>query len=248
MLRLFVLLLLVSLSSALNWFHHESEPDDSLLQKAKDTASSVKESIQDTASSLKEGIQDASKRATASSSSSSLFRPYNAFAEWWEQGSRAWPHSIANWGQFRTFPNEYVIYLDIPGIPKEELEVRVRGRKLRVRGSHGTCVAGSGEIDRYCLERQVERTFTLPEDVVVDQVDALLKDGMLMIKLPRLQDDEESESEDEAEGGDAGTSSKLLFGVKKLRGKKIGVKDYKPTWRERAREASEAVQHAFVRK
>ncbi len=241
MLRLYLLVLLVSAVCALNWFHHEAEEnkDDSLLQKAKDTASSVKESIQDTASSVKESLQDASKR----SSSSPLFHPYSAFAEWWEQGSRAWPHSIANWGQFRTFPNEYVIYLDIPGIPKEELEIRARGRKLRVRGSHGTCVAGSGEIDRYCLERQVERTFTLPEDVIVDQVDALLKDGMLMIKLPRLQD-EETESEVEAEA-DAGSK---LYGVKKLRGKKIGVKDYKPSWKERAKEASEAVQHAFARK
>lgn len=231
--RLYLLLLLLSSISALNWFHHESE-NDSLVQKAKETASAVKESLKDTASSVKESFQDATKQH------SSLFHPYAAFADWWDQSNRAWPHSIANWGQFRSFPNEYVIYLDIPGIPKEELELRVRGRKLRVRGTHGTCVAGSGEIDRYCLERQVERTFTLPEDVVVDQVDVLLKDGMLMIKLPRLQD-EESETETEVEGD----AASRLFGAKKLKGKRIGVKDYKPTWRERAKEASEAVQQVF---
>lgn len=234
-----LLLLAVTTTAGLNWFQHDSaDNDSSLLQKAKDTASAVKDSLHDTASAVKDSFQDPSRHA------SSLLHPYNAFAEWWEQSSRTWPHSIANWGQLRSFPNEHVIYLDVPGIPKEELQVRVRGRRLRVRGTHGTCVAGSGEIDRYCLERQVERTFAIPDDVVVDQIDALLKDGMLMIKLPRLQD-EESETETDTVAGTAGSGSSAFGSRKRLRGKRIGVRDYKPTWKERARDASEAVQHAF---
>lgn len=236
-LYLFYLLLLLEFGFCfgLNWFQHSTEEqDESLLKKAKDTTTKAKETIQDTASSVKESLKETGKRA-----SSSLFHPYNTFADWWDNPSKMWPHAVANWGQFRSFPNEYVIYLDVPGIPKEELEVRIKGRRLRVRGTHGTCVAGGGEIDRYCLERQVERSFTLSDDVVIDHVDALLKDGMLMIKLPRLQD-ETSESEEDFATGSSITG-------KKLRGKRIGVKDYRPTWRERAKEASEAVQHAFHR-
>lgn len=237
-LYLFYLLLLLEFGFCfgLNWFQHSAEEqDDSLLKKAKDTATKAKETIQDTASSVKESLKETGKRAA----SSSLFYPYNTFADWWDNPSKMWPHAVANWGQFRSFPNEYVIYLDVPGIPKEELEVRIKGRRLRVRGTHGTCVAGGSEIDRYCLERQVERSFSLPDDVVIDHVDALLKDGMLMIKLPRLQD-ETSESEEDF------TTGSTIMG-RKLRGKRVGVKDYRPTWRERAKEATEAVQHALHR-
>ena len=119
----------------------------------------------------------------------------------------------------------------------------VRGHRLRVHGTHGTCLAGTGEIDRFCLERQVDRSFSIPEDVVLDHIEGLLKDGVLMIKLPRLQDeDDEDDEEGEGESGFSG-----IFGGKptKLKGKKINVKDYKPTWRERAREASEAVKDTF---
>ena len=255
---------------ALNWFHDDSEvpekgkvvdekqQDESLFEKAKHGAKTVVENVASGGKKAKESIEDTGKKAASTISQTyheNIAKPLRHWTHsnrdedlwstpWshWFDSSRPWTHSIASLGQFRTFPNEYIVYLDMPGVPKEEIEIFVRGHRLRVHGTHGTCLAGTGEIDRFCLERQVDRSFTIPEDVVLDHIEGLLKDGVLMLKLPRLQDEDSSDEGEDEEGGVTG-----IFGGKKskLKGKKILVKDYKPTWRERAREASEAVKDTF---
>lgn len=254
---------------ALNWFHDtddtelvekgnvDQKHDESLFEKAKHGAKSVVENVASGGKKVKESIEDTGKKAASTISHEYHENIANPLRHWthsnrdddlwsapwshWFDSSRPWTHSVASLGQFRTFPNEYIVYLDMPGVPKEEIEIFVRGHRLRVHGTHGTCLAGTGEIDRFCLERQVDRSFSIPEDVVLEHVEALLKDGVLMLKLPRLQDEDDDE-EDEEEVGITG-----IFGGKrtKLKGKKVQVKDYKPTWRERAREAGEAVKDTF---
>lgn len=259
---------------ALNWFHDsddtelfekgnvDAKQDESLLEKAKHGAKSVVENVasggkkaKESIEEMKESIEDTGRKAASTLSQKyqeNIAKPLRHWVNrdeeslfpWghWFDSSRPWTHAVASLGQFRTYPNEYIVYLDMPGVPKEEIEMFVRGHRLRVHGTHGTCLSGTGEIDRFCLERQVDRSFSIPEDVVLDHIEGLLKDGVLMIKLPRLQDEDEDEEDDEEEGG---ISS--VFGGKKtkLKGKRIGVKDYKPTWRERAREAGEAVKDTF---
>lgn len=254
---------------ALNWFHdtddtellekgNVDQKDETLFEKAKHGAKHAKNTIEDTGKKMKDSIEDTGKKAASTISQKyhdNIAKPLSHLVHnrdeelfpWghWFDSSRPWTHSIASLGQFRTFPNEYIVYLDMPGVPKEEIEMFIRGHRLRVHGTHGTCLAGTGEIDRFCLERQVDRSFTIPEDVILDHVEGLLKDGVLMIKLPRLRDEDEDDSAEDEEEGGGGISS--IFGGKrtKLRGKKVNVKDYKPTWRERAREASEAVKDTF---
>jgi HSP20 family molecular chaperone IbpA len=268
---LFAVLCFDNFLQALNWFHDDSEglekvsidskqqQDESLFEKAKQGAKTVVENVASGGKKAKESIEDTGKKAASTISQSyqeNIAKPLRHWthgnrdedllsaAPWshWFDSSRPWTHSVASLGQFRTFPNEYIVYLDMPGVPKEEIEIFVRGHRLRVHGTHGTCLAGTGEIDRFCLERQVDRSFTIPEDVIFDHIEALMKDGVLMLKLPRLQDEDSSDEGDDNEGGITG-----IFGGKrsKLKGKKIHVKDYKPTWRERAREAGEAVKDTF---
>lgn len=259
---------------ALNWFHDSDDAellekgnvdsdkqpqDESLFEKAKHGAKNVVDNVGSCGKKAKEGIEDTGKKAASTLSQKyeeNIARPLRHWssghreedlwsAPWsnWFDSTRPFTHSVASLGQFRTFPNEYIVYLDMPGVPKEEIEIFVRGHRLRVHGTHGTCLAGTGEVDRFCLERQVDRSFTIPDDVILDHVEGLIKDGVLMLKMPRLQDeDEEDATEDEEAGGVAG-----IFGGKqrKLKGKKVHVKDYKPTWKERAREASEAVKDTF---
>lgn len=237
----------------------EQAHDETLFEKAKHGAKNVVENVASGGKKAKESIEDTGKKAASTLSKTYEENVAKPLRHWtsgrdyddlwstpwshWFDSSRPWTHSVASLGQFRTFPNEYIVYLDMPGVPKEEIEIFVRGHRLRVHGTHGTCLAGTGEIDRFCLERQVDRSFNIPEDVVLDHIEGLLKDGVLMLKLPRLHDeDDEDEDYDEETGGVAS-----IFGGKrsKLKGKKIHVKDYKPTWRERAREASEAVKDTF---
>lgn len=244
---------------ALNWFHDSDEKDfelqsqdESLFEKAEQGAKSVVDNVASGGKKAKEGIEDTGKRAASSISQKyeeNIAKPLrhwsgsreddfmSSVAPWshWFDSNRPWTHSVASLGQFRTFPNEYIVYLDMPGVPKEEIEIFIRGHGLRVHGTHGTCLSGIGEVDRFCLERQVDKTFNIPEDVILDHVEGLLKDGVLMLKLPRLHDEEDEDDTDDVIGDKKS----------KLKGKKVHVKDYKPTWRERAHEASEAVKDTF---
>ena len=270
-----LLLLVLSFDNflqALNWFHDNEgveegikaeDSDETLFEKAKHGAKSVVENVASGGKKAKESIEDTGKKAASSISKTyeeNIAKPlrhwyrdedtWSALTPWshWFDSplgsGHPWIHSVASLGQFRTFPNEYIVYLDMPGVPKDEIEIFVRGHRLRIHGTHGTCLtAHSGEVDRFCLERQVDRTFNIPEDVILDHIEGLLKDGVLMLKLPRLQDESENDEDFEEESG--GVMG--LFGGKrsKIKGKKVQVKDYKPTWKERAKEAGEAVKDTF---
>jgi hypothetical protein len=235
-----------------------------VVDKAKQGA----EKIAEGGRKAKEKVEETGRRAASSLSQTYQENIARPLREWmnnpseesfWPLHGIGWPghswphssmehpdravHSVANWGSFKTFPTEYIVYLDLPGIPKEEIRVVCRGHRLSVSGTHGTCLRGpGGSVDRFCLERRVQRAFNIPEDVLVEHVDAALKDGVLFIRLPRMEEEDEDleEAEDTAlENEDTGswlfgsTKKGKATGKRRLRGKRVPVKDYKPTWKER---------------
>jgi len=81
----------------------------------------------------------------------------------------------------------YKVVAEIPGIPKEKLDVRVRGTSVEIRAEHETRTEASEE--RY-LRR--ERTYSgyyraleLPEPIVASEATAKVVDGVLELELPK---------------------------------------------------------------
>jgi HSP20 family protein len=81
----------------------------------------------------------------------------------------------------------YRVVAEIPGIPKEKLDVRVRGATVEIRGECGTDLE---EKDERYLHR--ERTFAgyyrvleLPEPVIGTDAKAKVVDGILELDLPK---------------------------------------------------------------
>jgi HSP20 family protein len=81
----------------------------------------------------------------------------------------------------------YKVVAEIPGIPKEKLDVRVRGTAVEIRAEHETQTEEKEE--RY-LRR--ERTYSgfyraleLPEPVVATEAKAKVVDGILELELPK---------------------------------------------------------------
>jgi len=75
---------------------------------------------------------------------------------------------------------------ELPGAKKEELEISVTGDELTIRGRRGANVAEGTSFHR--RERGVgefSRTLRLPYDVDAEQVEATLRDGVLLLKLPK---------------------------------------------------------------
>jgi HSP20 family protein len=80
-----------------------------------------------------------------------------------------------------------VLKLEVPGIPKDALDIRVEGRTLTVKGER-KFENEEKEENFYRIERRYGsfiRSFTLPNTVDVDHVDAQAVDGVLSISFAK---------------------------------------------------------------
>ncbi len=79
-----------------------------------------------------------------------------------------------------------VITAELPGVKKEDLNVKVQGKYLELSGERRIDIPEGFEKRR--VERDVNsftRSFTLPYDIDVDKVDAKLESGLLTLTLPK---------------------------------------------------------------
>ena len=84
-------------------------------------------------------------------------------------------------------PDAYQFKADIPGILEADLEISLEGTRLTVAGKREEEAIKDGERI-HLAERShgnFSRTFTLPEDVVGEQVVAELRNGALTLMVPK---------------------------------------------------------------
>jgi HSP20 family protein len=81
----------------------------------------------------------------------------------------------------------YVFKVDLPGIDEKDLEISLTGNRLTVSGKREA--EQRDENDRfYAYERSYgsfSRSFTLPDGADVEDADADMKSGVLMISIPK---------------------------------------------------------------
>ncbi len=95
---------------------------------------------------------------------------------------RAAPADIVDLG------GAYRIVAELPGIPKEALEVTIRGPTVEIKGEHAPEKEGApaGEVlHRERTYRGFYRSFELPEPVVAKDATAKLVNGLLELDLPK---------------------------------------------------------------
>ncbi|MGB5103106.1 MAG: Hsp20/alpha crystallin family protein [Steroidobacteraceae bacterium] len=83
---------------------------------------------------------------------------------------------------------EYLIKIDLPEVPKEDVKVLFEDGVLTIKGERKVEKEVKGE-KVYRTERYYgtfERSFVLPEDVDAKLIKAESKDGVLMLHLPRV--------------------------------------------------------------
>jgi HSP20 family protein len=90
---------------------------------------------------------------------------------------------------FSENPKEYLVRLDIPGVARDDLDVAMNGNFLTVSGKRELNKREKGED--YLWEERVEgrftRTLRLPGPVQEAKIEALYNDGILTIKLPKME-------------------------------------------------------------
>ena len=88
----------------------------------------------------------------------------------------------------------YYVEVDLPGIKKEDISIDVNDNVLSISGEREV-KEEHRENEYYKVESRYgsfERQFTLPEDVDAEKIEALSKDGVLEVKIPKAQNVEKA--------------------------------------------------------
>ena len=92
----------------------------------------------------------------------------------------------------KTEEKQYLIYVDIPGVEPDDIEVFVEQNALVIKGERHTeseeKKEGYSRIERSC--GSFYRRFTLPNDANGDKIDAHSKNGVLEIAIPKKKEKE----------------------------------------------------------
>jgi HSP20 family protein len=85
---------------------------------------------------------------------------------------------------------EVVIHADLPGIKKEDIDVRVENNLLTIRGKKERKeeVKEEGYFRTERTFGAFSRSFSLPNTVEVGKIQADYKDGVLTLRLPKAEE------------------------------------------------------------
>jgi len=79
--------------------------------------------------------------------------------------------------------NAYVLIAELTGVRREDLQVELAGRKLTISGVRNPSHQFQWAYGRF------SRTIILPENVDLEKIEAILKDGVLRVTMPKLATD-----------------------------------------------------------
>ncbi len=87
--------------------------------------------------------------------------------------------------------DDIVIRVDIPGMTSDEIDLSIAGDALRIKGERTRKIDREDE-NYHTIERdygKFDRQIVLPAHVRIDSIKASYKDGVLCIKLPKLEEE-----------------------------------------------------------
>jgi HSP20 family molecular chaperone IbpA len=83
----------------------------------------------------------------------------------------------------------FIVRLEVPGIPKENLDIHLEGLVLNISG-HRELVKDVETEAYYVQERMAGkfvRAVRLPTPVLEEKIEAMVQDGVMTITLPKVQ-------------------------------------------------------------
>jgi len=86
--------------------------------------------------------------------------------------------------------DEFVLTAELPGFEKDDIDVRVTDRTLRLEAEHAEETEAEEEGEHVKRERHrasVARSISLPEGVEADEISATFNNGVLTVRLPKSE-------------------------------------------------------------
>jgi len=93
-------------------------------------------------------------------------------------------------------PNAYLVRAELPGVKKDDLSVQVEQGVLTITGERKQEREHKDE-KTHRMETSYGtfmRSFSLPEDAIRDNLEATYRDGMLTVRIPKMQGEKKSEA------------------------------------------------------
>jgi len=86
--------------------------------------------------------------------------------------------------------DNYFVKMALPGISKKDITIELDGDMVRIKGERKEEEKEEGKRKYYfrSLESQFEQVFNLPTVIDADKAEASVKDGVLLIKLPKAKE------------------------------------------------------------
>jgi len=80
--------------------------------------------------------------------------------------------------------NEIVVYADLPGVRREELNVHIDDGTLTLSGIRQPARPGAAQWEEFG-DVEYRRRFAVPQAIDIQEVKAELRDGVLCLRLPK---------------------------------------------------------------
>lgn len=84
----------------------------------------------------------------------------------------------------------YYLYFDLPGVKKEDFEIEMDDNRITVAGQRRRDPRASQNAKEWYSEvdyGEFQRSMTLPEDIDLSDVEAVYDEGVLSVRLPKIQ-------------------------------------------------------------
>ena len=85
--------------------------------------------------------------------------------------------------------DEYILLAELPGASVEDVDILIEGRSLTITGSIKPTRWAEGSwtlLQEKPSYKSIERTVLLGSDIRIESLDATLADGILTLRLPKL--------------------------------------------------------------
>lgn len=82
--------------------------------------------------------------------------------------------------------NEILLYADMPGVHKDDVTVNIENGKLSISGIRRLDHQGVSTWEEF-VDIEYVRSFSIPQTINVEDVEAKLKDGVLTLHLPKSE-------------------------------------------------------------
>jgi HSP20 family protein len=134
--------------------------------------------------------------------------PFNEFEQLFEQMQQNFEEAASMWRpesvrtglpgggsvqiDLKETPDALVLTADLPGFTKEDIELTLRDRMLRLEATHEAESEEEREGEYLRRERHrasISRSITLPETVDTDAVSATYQNGVLTVEMSKREPD-----------------------------------------------------------